>query len=416
MKGTKGAIWQGLTVVVVLALILGAFPLAPTASGAVGVTRGEPQHLSGPGDGPAVTPGDGSSRETPLFMVLDAPITSNVNYPTNTSRWFFFNYDGSQTISVELSGDPAFSMNVFRGSNLYQEPGGSFVRFFTLQGALNSGEYFFQVQGGSSAAQSFTIVARAGAGGGTLGDSRGSPDVMSGPLPVSRDIATSSVPSKWFSRNFLGIQDLDIIVGTPDTNVQLWVYYGSSPYPLPQSDGRKVFRVGMGSPVGDYLFEVRNVQAVSFNITLSGPMAAGACSLATPCPLNMDMPFKSNVGPNSSQWFQHNHADTSRRIGVELRSPSGSLSMNVRQGGTANPPVATNVRTYPLGEMANNWYFEVTGGFGGGDFEIVVPSQAAGTQMGPGGGPDRWSAAGLGMGDFRTGQLGSQQGTWFRFG
>ncbi|MDP2728592.1 MAG: hypothetical protein Q8P59_13750, partial [Dehalococcoidia bacterium] len=366
----------------------------------------------------APTQGDGSYKHTPIFLTLGTPSNSSINPPTQNTRWFSHNYDGTHTVNVELQGDPALNINVYKGSNTWFEPGGSYVKFFSLNGASNAGQYFFEVVCGcTSGTQSFTVSAHTGSGGGAVGDSRANPDVMSGALPVTRNI-TSTVSSKWFSRDFTGTHDLEISINTPVQNVQLFVYQNPNTQSVNGSNGGKFFKLPQNSPIGTYLFEVRNVTGVSFGLTVSAPMAGGGCTEFSPCPLNADSPFHGNVAPNGATWLRYNHTDASRRAKLTLNSPSGSINADVRQGSTTSTPVATvgGMGSYPLGNATNTWYFKISGGYMGGDFDVQVVTESNEATIRPGGGDNQFSAAGVNMGDFRTGQLSPQQGTWFRFG
>ncbi|MDP2954209.1 MAG: hypothetical protein Q8O76_12950, partial [Chloroflexota bacterium] len=416
MKGTKGAIWRGLAFITILALILGALPLAPTALAAEGGNKTEAKHLWGQGDStksdsrtlasgqsywyhiltsstspniqlsltsnadaifevsfgtetsprifnskffnlptgagdwyiqvrspllgdfftitatpgagagvptptpspsPTVTAGDGSNRNNPVRLVLGTPSPGSLS--SIMARWFLFDYSGTDPVTVDLQGDAVLNMNVYKGSNQYFEPGGSYTRFFTLQGSFNAGQYFFEVRG-TSPGMAFTISAHTGTGGGAAGDSRSNPEPMDDSLPQMRSIGNSPVSSKWFSRNFSGALDLEALLGTQDPDAELRVY-GPGGYMLPgQPMGQRFFKILQSSGSGNYLFEVTNVQGATFDITLRAPMAAESCSQASPCDLTADQPAPGNITSGGAKWFRYLHASAGRRADVMLRN------------------------------------------------------------------------------------------------
>jgi hypothetical protein len=365
---------------------------------------------------PTVTPGDGSSRQSPIALSVGTVLSGTV--AAGGSLWYFLNFDGSQAVDVTLqSGVADLSFEVYKGNNPYQEPGGALTRFYHLSaGSFYAGLYFFKVL--STTGGNFNIgVFPPGQGGGAAGDTRANPLDLAGALPISQTVAAPTVASKWFRYNFTGNSDVQVSVGTPNQGVQLWVYLGNDPSPMASvpGQGSKLATIKQGFPTGTYIFEVRNVSGVGFDIKVAQPLASGACVVNSPCPVAANQPQRGNAASNGVLWFVFNHPG-GQRAKVELRTHSPTIFMNIRQGATNAAPTASNVRSYPLGQVAGLWYFEVSGGAVGGDFELEVKTESAGAVLPPGGGDSRANAVGVGIGHFSEGQLAPNSSTWFRFG
>ncbi|MDO8689624.1 MAG: carboxypeptidase-like regulatory domain-containing protein [Dehalococcoidia bacterium] len=350
IKGTKGIIWRGLTVIMVLALILGALPLTPTARAAVG------------GDSPPNamqlfldTPAGGSFASTPFWFKVDATsVTVNVTLTTTAGP-----------------GQGGFAVCTWAGQG--QPSCGTGTRSAT---ALTGQVFYFAVQG-TAVGTAYSISASIAVGQGPMtGGSKTNPTVMDQTLPMSHSFANSQTanPSMWFSKPFNpAAGGLNVSITSPAAVAAINVYNPDGVTALPgQTAGQKSFTIPSSAPPGTYLFEVAGIQNAGFtidwNAASTGSQPGTGSQLGTPNrwdnqpPLPIDQDVTGHLDAGGSRWFKLYFGGEA--LSVSLSSTSGSASLAVAFG---QGPTAPQASPYAMPAISNR-----------GDYFINVMAAAAG--------------------------------------